>query len=153
MENVIAVLIFVGALVLAGLLWAWSAYRRRHAAPVGWTHVGAPPPGTTRALEVLSWRCFGMRWGGVIEWVDAPWHVGYGPASDGMLAAGQVLDYDAHRIRLLRFPEVWRTALAHELHHLWRYDVADDQDEPENEAFRRWVHDANSQIAAAVAKG
>jgi hypothetical protein len=144
--NIVAIALpIVFSLLSLGVLFlvAWYGQRRT---PRSWTHVGAPPPGADKALRVLHDLCPGMAWGGTIEWVD-------GPALDGAsrtnigTSGGEVLDFDAHRIRLLRHPDVWETAIAHEMHHLWRYSTTGKRDELENEAFRRWVNDANSMIA------
>jgi hypothetical protein len=137
------------SVAIFGIL-AIVAWRKEHGAPLGWRHVGTPPQGVDHALEALRDLCSGMRWGGTIEWVEGPLHIGRGAACDDLSAHGQVLDFRKHRIRLQRFPEVWETSLAHEIHHLWRYAVDGQHDEPEGEGFRRWVNDANSAIASAT---
>ena len=136
------------ALGLLALL-PWFARRRT---PRTWTHVGTPPPEVEKALGVLHDLCPGMQWGGTIEWVDALPGKAKSPPDGTPSALGEVLDYEANRIRIVRHSEVWETALAHEIHHLWQHATTGKRYELENEAFRRWVNDANSMIATELGK-
>jgi hypothetical protein len=139
-------------LVALGLLalLPWLAQRRT---PRGWTHVGTPPSGADKALGVLHDLCPGMPWGGTIEWVDELPGTAGGRLGDALPSVGEVLDYDSNRIRLVRHAEVFETALAHQVHHLWQHSTTGHHYELENETFRRWVNDANSMIATELGKG
>lgn len=122
--------LFALVVLAAGAALVWARLSRPRP-PLGWTHVGEPPPGADEALDALRTLCPGMRFGGTIEWVTEPWPLPYGQG----LAAGQVLDFARHRIRLLGL--AW---LPHEIGHLYLRSAA------ESEALREWTERARAAI-------
>jgi hypothetical protein len=115
--------------------------------PTKWIHVGlAPPPGVEKALEVIksqmpSWT---GRYGGTVEWVKDPFMVGT------VLAAGTVDEFEEPRIRLMYNDDVTKTALAHEINHVWqaRYEKSKIWDG--NPLLYAWVYETNQKIRTAL---
>lgn len=132
----LAVALFAAAGAGVAAVVIYQRLKRQPRPPAGWTHLGAPPLDVVEALEVLRQLCPGIRWGGTIQWVDTPWRLPY----DGALAPGQVLDYQQHRIRVLRLEPVEASALAHEIDHLRR------QSSTETLESQAWVARANAAI-------
>jgi hypothetical protein len=119
---------------------------RRASYPTTWIHVGLPPPaGVEKALEVIKSQMptWNGRWGGTIEWVKDPFLVGT------VLAAGTVDEFEEPRLRLMYNVDVTKTALAHELHHVWqtKYEKSKIWD---GDPLYAWVYETNQKIRMAL---
>ena len=116
--------------------------------PTTWVHVGLPPPkGVDKALEIIkkempTWT---GRYGGTIEWVKDPFMVGM------IKAAGTVDDFGEPRIRLMYNDDITKTALAHELHHVWQVKYEQSKIMDGDPLLYAWVYATNTKIRAAMA--
>ena len=114
--------------------------------PRVWTHIGFPPAGVDKALEIIKTRMpsWSGNYGGTIEWVSEPFY------AFGIKAAGTVLDVRVPRIKVMYFQDVSQCALAHEIFHVWQnvYEKGEIQDG--DSRLYSWVNETNRQIKAAV---
>lgn len=105
-----------------------------------WVHIGTPPVDTDIALKVIYDRLTVKpeRWGGVITWVDGPFDV---VSSEGKIKAAGVVDsFEYPKVRLTKFADVEKTALAHEFAHV--YEKLRDGDPK----LYEWVNATNNII-------
>jgi hypothetical protein len=117
MEIVGVLLLAVFVIALVSFVIYEIYFRSTLHRPVSWEHRGVPPEHIDIALDVIRELLPSRpgRWGGVIEWVDTIFELPYGQG----MAAGLVVDSRTPEIRVTRFPDVWDTALAHELVHVF----------------------------------
>ncbi len=119
---------------------AWQKNRL----PNSWIHKGEPPPDDVDlALEVILMQLdkWPERWGGEITWIDGPFMVP-GSGMNSIQAAGCVDDFWVPKIRLMWFKDVEKTALAHELCHVFnQYPDGDPR-------LDEFVNKTNQLIAA-----
>lgn len=101
-----------------------------------WVHRGVPPKDVDIALQVIYDRLTNKpkRWGGIITWVDGPFFV------DSIKAAGVVDSFEYPKIRLTKFDDIEKTALAHELAHVYEKLVDGDS------KLYEWVNQTNTMI-------
>jgi len=132
----------VMALATGGALW----YRalRLAALPKDWIQTGPRPAGVDVALRIIFERAPGrVRAGGYIEWVEEPFW------ANGILVAGLQFESIPVRAKVLYYPLVEQTALAHEIAHAWWEQLYDRTGEGEPD-FLAWIRGTNLAIAAAL---
>lgn len=147
-SEVVGVVLFVLAVVGLGIYVVRTRDSHVLPIPVTWVHEGMPPPpGFEVALEVIGDATPGMPKAGTIIWMPTPFLNG------GVLAAGTVDSYDPIRIRVLYDPLVERTALAHELGHVWSYRTHQGFGEsPQDPRFVTWFTTVNRDIARRLGR-
>lgn len=151
-ENVVGVIVLTAFLLLVGGLWLWSRLRLAQAKklwPKTWVHEGlAPPPGIDKALEIIAKYTPGMPQAGTVIWVKDPFSVGW------TMAAGTVDSYEPIVIRLMWFDKPEKTALTHELGHVWSELTKQGFGEaPTDTRFVEWISKINAEIAVALSTG
>ena len=92
--------------------------------------------------EMPSWT---GRYGGGIEWVREPFMVGT------IKAAGTVDDFHEPRVRVLYNADVSKTALAHEIFHVWQDKYEKNRVNDGDPELYQWVASTNDKIRAAMA--
>jgi hypothetical protein len=164
-QYIVAIIIVALPAIGLPLYWWW---RKRQAAkeeltwPTTWVHTGRPPPpGIEKALEVIQRATPGMPQAGTIEWIDGPFPLD--ATHPGFLVAGTVVSYRPIRIQLMYFDKPEKTALAHELGHVWSaltdqgfgesygIDHVTGKPNPNTDTkFVAWFTELNMQIAVAL---
>jgi hypothetical protein len=149
-------LTFSGLFVLVfGGIWGWFAWRQKQKEktwPRTWIHVGrAPPSGIDEAMDIIAKHTPGMPQAGTVEWVLEPFSVGW------TMAAGTVLSTKPIRIKVMFDERVERTALVHELGHVWSEltkqgfgESLGSTNPNTDQRFVRWFNTINSEIATAL---
>lgn len=156
---------FMGIAFPAYLLWKrWKAKKQEETWPTTWVHTGvSPPPGIETALAVIQRATPGMPQAGTIEWINGPFSLD--AMYPGFLVAGTVDSYKPIKIRLMYFDKPEKTALAHELGHVWSaltdqgfgesYPVIKETGKPNpntDTRFVAWFTGLNRQIAQALGR-
>lgn len=166
-DYIIAILIVVLSAVgiPAYMLWRkWKAKQEEKTWPTTWVHTGRPPPpGIEKALDVIRRVTPGMPQAGYIEWVDGPFPLD--PMWPNFLVAGTVISWRPIRIKLMYNDMPEKTALAHELGHIWgattgqgfgeSYPVDRETGKPNpntDTRFVAWFTDVNKQIATELGR-
>ena len=152
MNDLTSILLWLGfSILLVGGAIAWSRYRKWRAyqnRPTTWVHVGKPPPDVDVALEVIGAATPGMPKAGTIIWEPKPFLIDW-----GRLVAGCVDGYDPIQIRVLYDDRVERTALAHELGHVWSSLTNQGFGEsPADTRFVKWFSTLNADIARRLGR-
>jgi hypothetical protein len=151
MEYIIGAIIIT--LLVAGIAYTiWKRIQDSKPVPPmhNWTSIGvSPPPGFEVAMEVIKSRLDWVppdkaTYGGVIQWVAEPYYSG------GQKVAGTLESLQVPHIKVVAFPYIWETALAHEILHIYWFRCYGTSGDGQGD-FYSMVSQINRDIRARLA--
>lgn len=136
----------IACVVIAAYVWWKNKNKPVIPQPTTWIHIGVPPINTDVALRVIKEQLplWTGRYGGTIEWVKGPFLLDY------TLAAGGVLEFNEPRIMLMYDQDVTKTAIVHEIFHVYQMVYNKNKILDGNPELYKFVAETNAKIRAAV---
>lgn len=148
---IVALLSFISIICTAIMYTLWKNNERKKNAPSNWNHIGVAPNGVEIALTIIKEQLPGWigHYGGTIEWVIGPW-TQMDLVKGNILSAGTVLSYYPPKVKVMFDSDVSKTALAHEIFHVYQAIYNHDKILDGNAQLYAWVNETNAKINAAI---